>query len=61
MRLIFHAEYSEVSSDTSLPYLLALGGICLALSVAVSLLTSLYSAWKISRTRLDNLIKGEEL
>ena len=47
--------------DTSLPYLLALGGICLALSVAVSLLTSLYSAWKISRTRLDNLIKGEEL
>ena len=47
--------------DTSVLSMLTLGATCLALSLVVSLLTSLYSAWKISRTHLDNLIKGEEL
>ena len=47
--------------DTSWQYLLPLAGTCIGLSVAVSLLSSLYSAWKVGRSRLDGLLKGEEL
>mgnify|MGYP003009918140 CR=1 FL=1 len=47
--------------NTEISYLLVLSAKCIFLSVAVSLLSSLYSTWKVSRTKLDGLIKGEEL
>ena len=47
--------------STSLSFLLSLGLKCLGLSLGVSLLSSLYSAFKVGRADLDGLIKGEEL
>ena len=47
--------------NTEISYLLVLSAKCIFLSVAVSLLSSLYSTWKVSRTKFDGLIKGEEL
>ncbi|MDU6877531.1 ABC transporter permease [Clostridium tepidum] len=47
--------------NTNFIYLLSLGVKCLFLSVAVSILSSLYSVWKINRSKIDELIKGEEL
>ena len=47
--------------NTSLSFLLSLGLKCLGLSLGVSLLSSLYSAFKVGRADLDGLIKGEEL
>lgn len=47
--------------NTGLLYLLMLGGKCLLLSMVVSIVASLYSAWKVSRNHLDTLIKGEEM
>ena len=47
--------------STDLAYLLPLGLKCLALALAVSIVASLYSAWKVSRNNLDTLIKGEEM
>lgn len=46
---------------TSVRELAAAAAFCILLSLAVSLASSLYSAWKVSRTNLDGLIKGEEL
>ena len=42
-------------------YLLAIGLLCLVVSVLVSLAASLYSAHKVNRHRPDTLIRGEEL
>ncbi|MBR4878840.1 MAG: FtsX-like permease family protein [Clostridia bacterium] len=47
--------------NSGISYLLMLGGKCLGLALIVSLAASLYSAYKVSRTNLDTLIKGEEL
>lgn len=47
--------------NTSISYLASLSLKCILLSVIVSLVASLYSAWKVSKTELDGLIKGEEL
>ena len=47
--------------NTGLMYLLTLGLKCMALALAVSIIASLYSAWKVSRNDLDKLIKGEEM
>lgn len=46
---------------TALDYMLLLGLKCVLLALAVSLLASLYSAWKVSSNDLDTLIKGEEM
>ena len=46
---------------TALDYLLILGLKCMALALVVSIVASLYSAWKVSRNSLDTLIKGEEM
>ena len=46
---------------TSVRELVAAAAFCILLSLVVSLASSLYSAWKVSRTNLDGLIKGEEL
>ena len=46
---------------TKLSYLLPLGLKCLALALVVSIVASLYSAWKVSRNHLDALIRGEEM
>ena len=46
---------------SELGYLLLLTVKCLGLSLLVSIAASLYSAWKINRSHLDALIKGEEL
>lgn len=42
-------------------FLTVLGLKCIVLALVVSALSSLYSAWKVSRVSLDGLIKGEEL
>ena len=47
--------------NTGFAYLMMLGAKCLGIALIVSVLASLYSAWKVSRTNLDTLIKGEEL
>ena len=47
--------------NCSAGYLAILGTKCILLSLAVSAAAALYSAWKISRTSLDGLIRGEEL
>ena len=46
---------------TALDYLLILGLKCMALALVVSIVASLYSAWKVSLNSLDTLIKGEEM
>ncbi len=47
--------------NTDFTYLMLLGAKCLGIALIVSVLASLYSAYKVSRTNLDTLIKGEEL
>ncbi len=47
--------------NSEIAYLLPLGLKCMALALVVSIIASLYSAWKVSRNDLDKLIKGEEM
>ena len=47
--------------NTTLSYLLALGLKCMLLALLVSVVASLYSAWKVSRNDLDGLLRGEEM
>lgn len=46
---------------TNIAFLGGLAGKCLLLSLVISVLASLYSAWKVSRNDLDKLIRGEEM
>lgn len=47
--------------NTTLSYLLVLGLKCMLLALLVSVVASLYSAWKVSRNDLDGLLRGEEM
>lgn len=47
--------------NTSTSYYLSLGGRCLLLALAISLLASLRSAWRIARSDIVDLIQGSEL
>ncbi len=57
--IVVALDIPKLNSDIA--YLLPLGLKCMALALGVSILASLYSAWKVSRNRLDALIKGEEM
>lgn len=54
-----HLKMPQLIADPAALFVTA--SLCVLLSLGVSLLASFYSAWKVSRTELDGLIKGEEL
>lgn len=57
--IVVALDIPKLNSDIA--YLLPLGLKCMALALGVSILASLYSAWKVSSNHLDALIKGEEM